>query len=73
MLSIDKCKLIVIYRKVINLHISYILDTWSRDLNTVFTLGNSLFEYLKLTKKLILININIVVMVLDSMHVHSFY
>ena len=30
-------------RKVINAYISYILDTWSRDSNTDFTLYNCLF------------------------------
>ena len=38
------------FRKVINRYISYILDTWSRDLNTNFTLGNCLFRAMKLTK-----------------------
>ena len=38
------------FRKVINQYISDILDTWSRDLNTNFTLGNCLFGAMKLTK-----------------------
>ena len=29
---------------------SYTPDTWSKDLNTDFTLGNCLFEAMKLTK-----------------------
>ena len=36
-------------RKAINLYISYILDPWSRDLNTNFRLSNSLLGPLKLT------------------------
>ena len=32
---------------VVNLNTSYKLDTWSRDLNTDFTLGNCLFEAVK--------------------------
>ena len=36
--------------KVINLHISYILDPWSRDLSTNFTFNNCLFGSVKLTK-----------------------
>ena len=37
-------------RKVINLQISYTLDTCSRDLNTSFTSGNCLFGTMKLSK-----------------------
>ena len=33
-----------------DLYISYELDTWSKDLNTDFTLGNCLFGAVKLTK-----------------------
>ena len=36
---------------VVNLFIVYELDTWSRDLNTDFTLKDCLFEDVKLTKK----------------------
>ena len=36
--------------KVINLNISHTLDTWSRDLNTDFTLNSCLFVSVKLTK-----------------------
>ena len=39
---------IFVFRKVINLHMSYTL-TWSRDLNTVLTLDNCLFGSVKLT------------------------
>ena len=35
---------------VINVFIVYKLETWSRDLNTDFTLGDSLFGAVKLTK-----------------------
>ena len=37
-------------KKVVNLYISYELDTSSKDLNTDFTLGNCLFGAVKLTK-----------------------
>ena len=39
-----------LHKKVANLYISCELDTWSEDLNTNFTLGNCLFEAVKLTK-----------------------
>ena len=55
---------------VVNVLNAYKLDTWSRDLNTDFTLGDWLFASVKL---MILINVNVVVMVLDLMHVHNFY
>ena len=41
---------IFVFRKVINVYISYTLDTWTRDLNTDFTLGNCLLGAVKLTK-----------------------
>ena len=41
---------IFVPRKVINAYISYILDTWSRDSNTDFTLYNCLFGSVELTK-----------------------
>ena len=39
-----------IKKNVVDLSISYQLDTWSRDLNTDFTLRNCLFGVVKLTK-----------------------
>ena len=39
-----------LHKNVVNLYVSYNLDEWSKDLNTHFTLGNSLFEAVKLTK-----------------------
>ena len=39
-----------IRRNVVNLCISYELDTWSVDLNTDFTLGNCLLGAVKLNK-----------------------
>ena len=39
-----------LHKKVANLYILYKLDTWSRDLDTDFTLGNCLFRAVKLTK-----------------------
>ena len=39
-----------IHRNVVSLYISYKLDTWLRDLNTDFMLGNSFFGAVKLTK-----------------------
>ena len=41
---------ISIPEKVINLYISYILNSWLRNLNTDFTLNNCLFEHEKLPK-----------------------
>ena len=39
-----------LHKNVVNLYTSYELDTWSRNLNTEFTLGNCLFGAVKLTK-----------------------
>ena len=39
-----------IHRNVVNLYISFELDTWSRDSNTDFTLDHCLFGVVKLTK-----------------------
>ena len=39
-----------LHKKVVNSYISYTLDTWSKDLNTNFTLGNCLLGAIKLTK-----------------------
>ena len=39
-----------LYKKIINLYISYKLDEWSKDLNTDFTLRNCLFGAVKLTE-----------------------
>ena len=36
-------------KKVINIHLSYILNQWPRNLNADFRLGNSLFTSVKLT------------------------
>ena len=41
---------ISVHQKVVNLYISYKIDTWSRDLNTDFTLCNCLFGAVELTK-----------------------
>ena len=41
---------ISVFRKVINLYISYTLDPRSKDLNTDFALGNCLFGVMALTK-----------------------
>ena len=38
------------YKDIVNLYITYKLDTWSKDLNTDFALGNFLFGAVKLTK-----------------------
>ena len=38
------------HKNIVHLYISYKLDTWSRDLNIDFTLGNCLFGALKVTK-----------------------
>ena len=39
-----------LHKKVVNLYISYQLDTWSKVLSKDFTLGNCLFGVVKLTK-----------------------
>ena len=39
-----------LHKKVVSLYISYEFHTCSRNLNTVFTLGNCLFGAVKLTK-----------------------
>ena len=39
-----------LHKNVVNLYISYKLDTWLKDLNTYFTLGNCLFGAIKLMK-----------------------
>ena len=44
---------ISIPKKVINLYISYILNSWLRNVNTEFTLNNSLYGSVKVTKTLI--------------------
>ena len=41
---------ISIPKKVINLYISYVLNTWLKNLNTDFTLNNCLFGSVKLIK-----------------------
>lgn len=56
---------------VANLYISYKLDTWSRDVNTDFTLGDYLFGAVNLGI-LILKNSDTVIMALDLMPVHKF-
>ena len=38
------------FRKLINLYLSYTLDSWSSDLNKDFTLNNFLFGSVKSTK-----------------------
>ena len=60
-----------IQKNVVNLYIKYELDTWPRDLNTDFTLDNCLFVAEKL-RMLIEINMVIVIMILDLIHVHNF-
>ena len=39
-----------LYKKVVNLYISYNRDEWSKDLNTDFTLDNCVFGAVELTK-----------------------
>ena len=39
-----------LHKKVVNLYITWKLDTWSKDLSTNFTLGNYLFGVVKVTK-----------------------
>ena len=40
-----------LHKNVVNLYISYKLDTWSKDLNTDFSLDNCLFGAAKLANK----------------------
>ena len=62
-----------IHKNLATLNIIYKLDTWSRDLNTDFTLGNCLFEAVKLTTNDDPDKHDILIMVLDSMHVPNFH
>ena len=62
-----------IHKHLVTLYIIYKLDTWSRDLNTDFTLGNFLFEAVKLTTNDDPDKHDILIMVLDSMHVPNFH
>ena len=39
-----------LYKNIVNLYITYKLNTWSKDLITDFTLGNCLLAVVKLTK-----------------------
>ena len=39
-----------LHKNIVDLYITYKLDTWSKDLNTDFKLGNYLFRAVKLTK-----------------------
>ena len=55
------------HRNVVNLIVVYELGAWSIDLNTISILGDCLFGAMKLTRLLILINMDIVVMVLALM------
>ena len=41
--SLRKDSISFIHKTVVNLYIVHELDTWSRDLNTGFTLGDCLF------------------------------
>ena len=63
------------HRNVVNFFIFYVLDTWSRDLNTEIKLGDCLFGAVELTRNavLFLINMGIVVMLMHLMHLHNFY
>ena len=62
-----------LHKNAVNLYIGYKLGTRSRDLNTDFTLHNSLFGAVKLTKNSKQINMDIVIMVLDSMQAFKFH
>ena len=55
---------------MINFFIAYKLDRWSSDLNSDFTLKDSLFGGVKLKMQ---INTYILVMLLDSIRVQDFY
>ena len=49
-ISLKQDSVSFIHENVIDLHISHELNTWSRHLNTEFTLGNCLFMAVKLIK-----------------------
>ena len=55
------------------MHISYELDSSSKDLNTDFTLGNCSFVAVKLTKNADPDIYNILAMTLDLILVHNFH
>ena len=48
-----------LYKNIINLFISYKLDTWSKDLKRDFTIGNWLFGTVKQTKNADQVNTNV--------------
>ena len=56
-----------------NLFISYKLHKWSRYLNIDYAPGDCLFGAIKLTKILILINMDIGVLLLDLIDVQNFH
>ena len=66
-------KAIITPPNILIVFIVYKLDTWSRDLNSNFTLNGCLFGGVKLAKNTILINTYIVLMVLDSIRVQNFH
>ena len=41
---------ISVHQKVVNLYISYIINTWETDLNSNYTIDNCLFGFVKLAK-----------------------
>ena len=63
------------HKNVINSYINYELETCSRDLSKDFTLGNCLFGAVRLNqlRLLIQINVDIGVMILDSVYVYNFH
>ena len=60
------------HKTIANIHIEYDVNLWSFKQSADFTLGNSLFGAVRLTKMLILANINIQDMVLDLIEDEAF-
>ena len=59
-------------KNVANFFIAYELDTWAKDINTKFILGDGLFRTVKLTKNADPDKYGYSGNVLDLMHVHTF-
>ena len=59
-------------KKRVNIHIVYEINLCPVNVGKDFTLGNSFFGSIKLTKIMTLISINILVMLLVLMHVEVF-
>ena len=68
LLGLKQEKVALTYEQVVNIYIVYEINLWSYPYSADFTLGNSLFGAVKLTKMSTLINILIQDIVFDLMH-----